>query len=101
MMDITFVSKTYFSGNLLKSDFLERATTKKKEKKKKERRKTKMNRVYRYILFVWFCFIQLSGNVPETVPKCTCDNTEPCFLKRSEHNTGTRTTSVVSNENGY
>jgi len=71
------------------------------KKKREKRRKTKMNRVYRYILFVCFCFIQLSDNVPETVPKCTCDNTEPCFLKRSEHNTGTRTTSVVSNENDH
>ena len=47
-----------------------------------------MNRVYRYILFVCFCFIQLSGNVPETVPKCTCDNTAGTLLsqaKRTQH----------------
>ena len=41
MMDVTFVSKTYFSGNLLKSDFLERATKKKKKKKKKREKKNK------------------------------------------------------------
>ena len=43
MMDVTFVSKTYFSGNLLKSDFLERATTKKKKEKKKKREKKNKN----------------------------------------------------------
>ena len=69
--------------------------------KKKKKGKTKMNKVYRYILLVCFCVIQLSDNVPQTVPKRTCDNTEPCFLKRNEHNTGTRTTSVVSNENDH